>query len=175
MSVWERPRSVKTTFSRDDAWSRRQSVVRALLAFHAFHTSLARFYAKRAKHAKRLVGPCLAPFHDAPRAPLVYPSERRERITASHACTMHARSAPVPARVRVASASRVARREGARATRTCVSAGAAAFPLLAAGCSVSNCSAGKAATARHMRLCVCSACPIKEATILLVNSTVLPR
>jgi pimeloyl-ACP methyl ester carboxylesterase len=39
---------------------------------------------------------------------------------------MHARSAPVPARVRVAPASRVARREGARATRTCVSAGAAA-------------------------------------------------
>ena len=37
---------------------------------------------------------------------------------------MHARSAPVPARVRVAPASRVARRQRARATRTSVSAGA---------------------------------------------------
>lgn len=39
---------------------------------------------------------------------------------------MHARSAPLPARVRVVPASRVARREGARATRASVSAGAAA-------------------------------------------------
>ena len=37
---------------------------------------------------------------------------------------MHARSTPVPARVRVAPASRVARRQRARATRTSVSAGA---------------------------------------------------
>ena len=47
-------------------------------------------------------------------------------FTASHACVMHASSAPIPVRVRVAPASRVARRKGARATRTSASAGAAA-------------------------------------------------